>query len=178
MRSPIFGPTLMGSRVWDLPCGLLVCGDCGSHFVIRKRSYYGCAADADRGPHVCANSRLVAREHLEKVVLNAIFEEVFTAETLAYLSQKVNEAIANASMAANDLRKKRQAELAEARKELDNIRSAIRQGIFTSTTREMLTETEERIARLEASLHAPARQRNVVYLPSLVKACLRDLKAP
>ena len=62
----------------------------------------------------------------------------------------MNEAIANASMPADDLRKKRKAELAQARKELENIQTAIRRGILTPTTRDMLTETEERIARLEA----------------------------
>ena len=69
------------------------------------------------------------------MVLKAIFEEVFAPETLVYLSRKVNEAIANASMPANDLRKKRQAVLARARKELENIQAAIRQGILTPTTR-------------------------------------------
>ena len=119
---------------------------------------------------------MATRERLEQVVLKAIFDEVFAPETLAYLSTKVNEAIANASMPADDLRKKRKAELAQARKELENIQTAIRQGILTPTTRDMLTETEERIARLEAALGVPAEKPKVVYLPSIVEGCLHDLK--
>ncbi len=53
---------------------------------------------------------------------------------------------------------------------------AIRQGILTPTTPDMLTETEERMARLEASLQAPAEKPKVVYLPSVAEACLKDLK--
>ena len=40
----------------------------------------------------------------------------------------------------------------------------------------MLTETEERIAHLETALQASAEKPTVVYLPSMVEACLRDLK--
>jgi hypothetical protein len=54
-------------------------------------------------------------------VLDAIFEEVFSPEALAYLSAKVNEALANASVPADEQRKKRKAELTQARKELENI---------------------------------------------------------
>lgn len=46
--------------------------------------------------------------------------------------------------------------LSHARKELENIESAIRQAIITPATRAMLTETEERITRLEAVIQAPA----------------------
>lgn len=76
-------------------------------------------------PHICSNGRLVAWEKLERIVLDAIFEEVFSPETLAYLSAKVNEALASAAMPADGLRKKQRAELAQARKELENIQAAI-----------------------------------------------------
>lgn len=79
-------------------------------------------------------------------------------------------------MPTDELRKKRQAELSQARKELENIQTAIRQGILTPTTRAMLAETEERIARLEAALQAPAQKSKIAYLPGVVEACLRDLK--
>jgi len=64
----------------------------------------------------------------------------------------------------------------KARTELENIKSAIRQGIITPTTKTMLEETEKHVANLEALLRQtpPAR---IAYLPSVVEACLRDLKA-
>lgn len=165
-----------GRRPKYVLSGLLQCAECGSHYVITKGRYYGCATHANRGPHICSNSRLAARDRLERIVLDAIFEEVFSPETLAYLSAKVNEALANAAMPADELRKKRRAELAQARKELENIQAAIRQGILTPTTRTMLTEAEERIARLEAAIQTPTQKSKIAYLPGVVEACLRDLK--
>lgn len=60
--------------------------------------------------------------------------------------------------------------------ELENIQTAIRQGVLTPTTRTMLTETEDRITRLEAAIQAPAQKSKIAYLPGVVEACLRDLK--
>lgn len=74
---------LKGRRPKYVLSGLLQCAGCGSHYIITKGRYYGCAAHANRGPHVCSNSRLVVRERLERTVLDAIFEEVFSPETRA-----------------------------------------------------------------------------------------------
>jgi hypothetical protein len=167
---------LKGRRPKYVLSGLLECAECGSHYVITKGRYYGCAAHANRGPDVCANGRLVARDRLERIVVDAIFEKIFSAETLVYLSAKVNEALANTPMPGNELRAKRLAELADARLKLNNIKSAIEQGVVTRTTREMLAETEERIARLEVMVQAPAQKSRIAYLPDVVEACLRDLK--
>lgn len=87
----------------------------------------------------------------------------------------VHEALASATIPADDLRKKREAELAQARKEQENIEAAIRQGIITPTTKRMLLETEARIAHLEAALRAEPN-RKVAFLPSAVEMCLRDLR--
>jgi len=114
-------------------------------------------------------------KRLERVVLGAILDQVFSPETLAFLNRKVNEALAAATIPADDLRKKRQAELAHARKEQENIEAAIRQGIITPTTKRMLLETEARIAHLGAALR-PEPNRKVLFLPSAVEMCLRDLR--
>ncbi|HKV45403.1 MAG TPA: hypothetical protein VJT32_12150 [bacterium] len=74
------------------------------------------------------------------------------------------------------LRRKRQTELAQARKKLENIKSAIEQGVVTRTTKAMLEEAEHRVQELESTLVTPLAQRKVVHLPSIVDACLRDLK--
>ena len=90
-------------------------------------------------------------------------------------SPRRSRALASATIPADDLRKKREAELAQARKEQENIEAAIRQGIITPTTKRMLLETEARIAHLEAALRAEPN-RKVAFLPSAVEMCLRDLR--
>lgn len=59
---------------------------------------------------------------------------------------------------------------------MEHIQTAIRQGILTPTTRDMLTETEERIAHLDTALQASAETPKVVDLPSVVEAYLHHLK--
>ncbi|HLY21141.1 MAG TPA: recombinase family protein [bacterium] len=165
-----------GRRVKYLLSGLLKC-ECGANYIVRNKSHYGCAAHHDRGPAVCNNEKQAPREHLERVILDRVFNEVLgDPEVIAYLSQKVNEVLANATLPADELRKKHQAELAQARRELTNIERAIRRGLDTKTTRRMVAETEERIARLEAALAIPEEKPKVVYLPSVVEAFARDLK--
>lgn len=41
----------------------------------------------------------------------------------------------------------------------------------------MLEDAEKRVADLEALHRIPATSKNIAYLPSVVEACLRDLKA-
>jgi len=118
----------------------------------------------------------VPRDRIERVVLDAIFHEVFSPETLSYLSAKVNEAIVSLTAPVGDARRNREAELAQARTRLENIKAAIADGIRTPSTRQMLQDAEERVAELEATVRAPARPRKIVYLPTVVEACLRDLR--
>jgi len=78
----------------------------------------------------------------------------------------VNEALARRVTPPATARKRQVTELAEARTELENITNAIRQGILTLTTKQMLEEAEQRVAHLEAALKAPATKGgNVSALP-------------
>ncbi len=132
--------------------GLLMCDECGQHYVIKRQPYYGCSTHIYRGPEACSNSRLVKRDRLEEVILHLIFNEVFSPDTVAYVSWKVNEALARRADPPSDYRKRKQAELAKARVQLENIKAAILEGIRTPSTKEMLEQAERRVAELEATL--------------------------
>ena len=174
-QSQGFGKKI-GRRAKYLLSGLLKC-ECGANYIVRNTTHYGCAAHHDRGPAVCNNEKQAPRERLERVILERVFKEVLgDPEVIAYLSAKVNEALANATLPADELRKKRRAELVQARRELANIERAIRRGLDTKTTQRMVAETEQRIAHLEAALAAPVEKPKVVYLPGVVEAFARDLK--
>ncbi len=58
--------------------------------------------------------------------------------SVAYVSRKVNEALARRADPPNEARKRRESELAKARTQLENIKTAILEGIQTPSTREML----------------------------------------
>ncbi len=46
--------------------GLLKCAECGSNYVVKSGSYYGCAANINRGPATCSNTKQVRRVRLEE----------------------------------------------------------------------------------------------------------------
>ena len=65
-----------------------------------------------------------------------------------------------------------------AEQELEAIKHAIRKGILTPTTREMLEETEVKIQRLRAELLPEPRSKNVVRaIPTRIEQMARDLRS-
>ncbi len=60
---------------------------------------------------------------------------------------------------------------------MENITNAIRQGIVTPTTKQMLEEVAQQVAHLEAALKTPTVEHDVVaVLPSVVERYLKDLR--
>src|SRR5205807_5949094 len=115
-------------------------------------------------------------DRLEDTLLRLIFDEVFSDETVAYVARKVNEALARRADPPSVTRKRKEAELAKARTQLENIKAAILEGIRTPSTKEMLEAAERRVAELEADLLAPAAKSKIAVLPSLVEMYLNDLR--
>ena len=75
---------------------------------------------------ICTNGRTVRRERIEKNTVDYVFGDLFSPERLAYLSAAVDEAFARAAAGPDSLLRDREAALAGARRELDNIAAAIR----------------------------------------------------
>jgi len=136
--------------------GLLVCAEFGSPCSIDSGFCYRCSANINRGPAICANGKYVRRDRVEEVILQAVFEEVFSPDAVAYLSGKVNDALARLAARPSEARQRLQAELDQARTKLENVKAAILDGIRTPTTRTMLEEWEG--DRLEAALAVTTRR--------------------
>ncbi len=167
---------LTGRRPKYLWSGLLKCAECGSNYVVKSGAYYGCAGNINRGPEICANTKQVRRDRLEEVLLKTIFDEVFSPETVAYITRKVNESLVRMAASPDAARKRKEADLARARQRLEHIKEAIAQGMLTPTTKTMLEEAERDIAELEAALQAPPPKSKVTFLPSVVETYLKDLR--
>jgi len=93
----------------------------------------------------------VRRDVLETTLVRLIVHKIFSAEAVEHLTNQVSNALARPRTPGKNVVKK---ELARANQELDNIKSAIRQGLITSATKAMLEEAEASVTRLEAALHA------------------------
>jgi len=170
-----------GARPKYLLSGLLVCGECNARYVIQQHrpgvQHYGCAVHYDRGPAVCDNGRLVRRDSMERKVIEYVFGDLFTPRRLAYLDRAVAEAVERMTRRSGDATAEREAALRQARRELDNIAAAIRQGILTPTTRQMLEDAERRVAALEQAVREARRApAPVVSVRSVVERDLRDLR--
>jgi hypothetical protein len=78
---------------------------------------------------------------------------------------------------ADEQRRRLEADLRRARAELENVLTAIRQGLTTPATRGLLFECEQRVANLEATLRdLPTEPRGRISLPSVVEGYLRQLR--
>lgn len=175
-RSPLLGNT-RGRYSSALLSGLLVCGSCSSHYVLRKPRYYGCTAHLDRGPTICANGRLVRLELVEERVVQLVMDQVFVDDMVEYVTRHVNEEIRRLSAPRANVRRQRERDLAQARRELGNVLGAIRAGLTTASTRALLETSERRVAELETALNIPDVVPSVNVLPERIEGYLSDLRA-
>jgi site-specific DNA recombinase len=126
---------------------------------------------------VCSNSRLVRQDLIEQKILSHVFGDLFAPHRLVYLERAVDQALRSMAEQAGDTKVQRDRTLGQARRELENIASAIRAGIITPTTKTMLEDAERRVAALEQAAHdARRRPAPVVSVQSVVERYLRDLR--
>ncbi len=105
--------------------------------------------------------------------MRLIVHEILSPEAVEHLTNHVGDALARPRTSGNHTVKK---ELDRARQELENIKSAIRQGLITPTTKVMLEEAEASVTRLEAVPHASERKvGNIVALPRRIGEYLNNL---
>lgn len=169
-----------GPRPKYLFSTLLRCGVCGAHYMVRDRKYYACSFNRNRGPHVCPNGKVVRRQTLEERLLAVIEREVFSPEALAYLTKRVNEALTRLRVQGVSERRALEAELRNAEEEMENIKTAIRRGVVTDTTKEMLEEAERKVRTIRANMGIAAEPKiaaSIRVLPSLVENYLMNLRS-
>ncbi len=167
-----------GPRPQYLFSGLLRCGVCGAHYIVKDKRGYSCSFHINRGPHVCDNGKSVKREDLERILLDVIQREILAPRNVAYLARRVETALARASTQDASARKALEARLREAEREAENIKDAVRHGKATRDLLEMLEEAGERVRRLRADLAAEPKAKAIMrMLPGVVERYVRDLRA-
>ena len=111
------------------------------------------------------------------MIVCLIFDQVFSPKVVAYVTKRVNEALERLTATKDESRQRRDQELVQAKRELENVQRAILQGITTPTTKSMLEQCEHRVAELEAALPATEpRIRRAVALPQIIEGYLLDLR--
>ncbi|MDR3314225.1 MAG: recombinase family protein [Oscillospiraceae bacterium] len=157
IRKNAKAPASSWSDVDYLLTGKLFCGLCGSSMTGvsgtshtgAKHNYYACSAQ--KRQKSCAK-KAVRKDFIEELVARETALLVLTDSMIAKIAQ-----------AAVDLQKQEQGnspiprlqrQLADVLKKLNNVASAISQGIVTATTKQMLLDFEAQKAELESAIES------------------------
>ena len=134
--------------------GLLTCGVCGGGYTITAKDRYGCARRGRQG--TCSNSRGVQRRELEQRVLDGLRATLLTPDLVAeFVAEYTTEwnRLQREHRAASGQRDRR---LADVKRKIAGIISAIERGIITASTKERLEALEAEKLGLEQAPAEPA----------------------
>jgi site-specific DNA recombinase len=126
--------------------GLLSCGVCSGGYTITAKDRYGCARRGRQG--TCSNSHGIQRQDLERRVLHGLRAFLLTPELVAeFISEYQSEwnRLQSVARAAGGQRDRK---LADVKRKIAAIITAIEQGIITPTTKERLLALEAEQANL------------------------------
>jgi site-specific DNA recombinase len=169
-----------GRKGTGILTGILVCGQCGAHYVTINQTRMGCAAHKERGPSVCAQSLTLDRSRTEQRILARVRAELAQPQAVAAFVEELKRA--RAAQRCDPAPLRRRLKTAEAR--IANLIRAIEAGIFTDTTRDALRAAEQdrenaaaELAALQASEPAESRlDPRMIYRRMLGKLALLDDK--
>jgi site-specific DNA recombinase len=145
----------------SLLAGILTCGVCGGHFIIRggymtkagRARHYGCGTHAGRGDVVCPNRRRLPQAAVERDLLEVLLGVVLTPQNLERLLGMVNTRLrAQAAENRPRIQELRRA-IAKVDREITNYTRAVAHGDFASLET-ALAGAERRRATLRAELAA------------------------
>ncbi|MFD1343258.1 recombinase family protein [Litorisediminicola beolgyonensis] len=176
LRDPAAPHTERARRPRYLLSGLVTCGCCGAGYIMVSASRYGCSAARNRG--TCKNRRTIPRTELEDRVLSGLRHKLMAPELLAEFVAEFQREWQKERSTAIASRDKADAALARTTREIDNIVTAIRQGMFHPSMKEQMDRLETERARLEAELSAQPEIDPVALhprLPEIYKRKITDL---
>lgn len=152
-------------------CGSNMSGDSGTSHTKSTHYYYTCTnKKRKRG----CDKKSVKKEWIEQLVTDITINQVLTDENIEYISQRafeLYEAERNDTTELDALNNS----LRETQKAINNIMSAIEQGIITDTTKQRLLDYEERKKSLLASI-AKEEIKKPPLTQQHIKFFLEDIK--
>lgn len=166
----------IASNTRYLLSGILVCGECGSRFIVQGAGQsYTCATRSHGGKHACSNGFRIPRARAEAELLGSIREELLSDEAVARFQRRVRELYRTHRAAADAEHTKRTRTVERLRREVDVLTDAIVRGGWSKAL-------SERLAKAEADLAAAERDvvldhRLAVKVVDLAPNALRKLRA-
>ncbi len=156
-----------GSRQQQFPTHLLsgsmVCGECGAAIALvsgKGGGYYGCLGAAKGS---CENKMLVLRRLVEKVITDAVREEISSAEQIRYVLERVEEEVHKLYAHVPETIRLKETETVAEERRLANFVDFIGEGRGSQALAKALVETERRVEALREELDGLRRSGAKVF---------------
>ncbi len=148
-----YAPACMKADITYLLTTKLICGHCGAFMVgesgtgrdNKKYHYYKCVSAKKK--KACPK-RTIRKEFIENLVVDSVVRNLFNPDTIDRISDAVMAEQDKESTVIPLLER----ELAETEKTLNNVLSAIEQGIITDTTKRRMKELEAKKSEIETKI--------------------------
>ena len=130
--------------------GLLRCGRCGGTMNIAASNpkRYFCANAREKGPAVCQGIPGIPQNRLESQVLDGLRHQLMQPEAVAAFIRRYQAHQQELDGARRDRLARIRTSIGQAEREIANIMTAIKAGIFTSSTKSELEALEDRLDQL------------------------------
>jgi site-specific DNA recombinase len=161
--------------------GLLVCAQCGGHYVLRGKQTYSCGTRQNRGTSVCSCVATVNAVAAERAVLEDLRQVFCTGRILEGIIAEAHERWAQAQSQRRDQRASAQSlrdQLAEAEAEIQRLVKAIKQGVLVEELTEEMRAAQVRRDHLHQEIQATqgtGLPPGLAVLPDAVRQIVTDL---
>jgi DNA invertase Pin-like site-specific DNA recombinase len=152
-------------------CGSNMTGDSGTSRTGTPHYYYTCT---DKKRRRGCTKKSVRKEWIEQLITDITIKQVLTDENIKHISEEAYKLYETERQDKSELNALKDS-LREVQKVIDNIMNAIEQGIITETTKQRLTEAEERKKALQLSI-AEAEIEKPHITPEHIEFFLLDMR--
>ena len=160
-------------RARYLLSGLLQCGCCGSGYIMISDSRYGCAAARNAG--TCTNRKTIRRVDVEVRVLLGLKDNLLHPDMIAEFLAEFQREVQAQRLASLSAKATAEQELVKVTKEIDNLITAIAQGMFHASMKARMDALEADKARLTTQLSDIPEPEPVIVHPGLADAYARKV---
>ncbi len=169
-------------RAPRLLSGLLVCGRCGSRYVLRGRQTYCCASRQNRGKIVCDCMATVNAVEAQQAILDLLEPLFCSPVVLERIAAQARTRLADASRRRTDTRSAEaqlKSDLAQVEQEISRLLEWIAKGKLVADLEQKMAAAEMRRDYLRRELlraREAATPLAVDLLPSAVRKIVSDLR--
>ena len=153
--------------------GLLTCDFCGSGYIMISASRLGCAAARNSG--TCINRKTIKRADVETRVLSGLRDQLLHPDLIEEFIAEFQRESEKERLTALSEHTQAERQLAKVVKEIDNIVTAITQGMFHPSMKVKMDGLEAERAALQARLATLPQPEPIAIHPGLAEIYARKV---